>query len=114
MSRTIRGSGLAMLAIAAMGLLGACSIKVNEGDAERGAYSTPRTATDVCRREVHRSYGDRYRISFDLPELSTSGTLQTVYQPFTIVSRKDSFEGPQRRALRCTLADGILTQAVPG
>lgn len=114
MSRIVRSSAFSVLAIAGVGLLGACSINVNDGELERGSYSTPRTATDVCRREVHRTYGDRYRISFDLPELSTNGTVQTVHQPFTIVSRKDSFEGPQRRVLRCTLTDGILTQAVPG
>lgn len=104
---------IVLLALAGGGLLGGCSINVNDDGIEHGDYRAPRTATDICRREVDRSYGDRYRIAFDLPELSTSGNVQTVQQPFTIASRKDAFEGPLRKVLRCTVVDGALTQAVP-
>lgn len=114
MSRLVRASLLTALALAGGGLLGACSINVNDGEVDHGNYRTPRTATDICRREVDRSFGDRYRIAFDLPELTTNGGTQSVFQPFTMASRKDSFEPPQRRALRCTIVDGALTQAVPG
>lgn len=113
MSRLVRVSAFAFLALSAGGLLGACSINVNDGEYEHGKYHAPRTATDICRREVDRSFGDRYRIAFDLPDLSTNGNIQTVQQPFTMASRKDSFEAPQRRTLRCTITDGVLTQAVP-
>jgi len=109
-----RTSAFIILAVAAGGLLGACSINVQDRDYEHDdGYSRPRSATDLCRREVNRSFGDRYRIAFDLPELSTSGNTQTVIQPFNMVSRKDSFDGPQRRTLRCTVVDGVLTQSVP-
>ncbi len=113
MSRLVRASAFAFLALSAGGLLGTCSITVNEGEYDHGNYRAPRTATDICRREVDRSFGDRYRIAFDLAELSTSGNVQTVNQPFTMASRKDAFETPQRRTLRCTIVDGVLTQAVP-
>ena len=113
MSRFNHSFLLALLAVAAGGLLGACSINVNDDDYDHGTYRMPRTATDICRREVDRSFGDRYRIAFDLPELTTSGNVQTVNQPFTMASRKDAFEGPQRRTLRCTVVEGALTQAVP-
>lgn len=113
MSRLSRACALVLLAGSVGGLLGACSINVNDDNYEHGAYRMPRTATDLCRREVDRSFGDRYRIAFDLPELTTSGNVQTVQQPFTMASRKDAFEGPQRRTLRCTVVDGVLTQAVP-
>ncbi|WP_298325221.1 hypothetical protein [Asticcacaulis sp.] len=113
MSRLVRASAFIFLALAAGGVLGACSVNVNDGDYERGLSPVPRTATDICRREVDRSFGDRYRIAFDLPELVTNGNVQTVQQPFTMASRRDAFEGPQRRSLRCTLVDGVLTQAVP-
>lgn len=101
------------LALAGGGLLGGCSINVHDDGIEHGDYRAPRTATDICRREVDRSFSDRYRIAFDLPELITNGNVQTVQQPFTIASRKDAFETPQRRTLRCTVVDGALTQAVP-
>ncbi len=114
MARISRVSTLALLATAAVGLLGGCSVNVNDGEYDHGNYRVPRTATDICRREVERSFGDRYRIAFDLPELTTNGGTQSVFQPFTMASRKDSFEPPQRRALRCTIVDGVLTQAVPG
>lgn len=114
MAHISRVSAFVLLATVSAGLLGGCSINVNDGEYDHGNYRTPRTATDICRREVDRSYGDRYRIAFDLPELTTNGGTQMVFQPFTMASRKDSFEAPQRRALRCTIVDGVLTQAVPG
>jgi hypothetical protein len=95
-------------------LLAACSINVRDDDIDHDGYHRPRTATDLCRREVDRTYGSRYRIAFDLPELTTSGNIQTVVQPFTMASRKDAFEGPTSRSLRCSVADGVLTQATPG
>lgn len=91
----------------------ACSINVND-DQDHGRYAYPRTATDQCRREVERSYGDRYRIAYDLPDLVTTGSVQTVTQAFTLVLRKDNFDAPQRRSLRCTVDGGVLTQVVPG
>ncbi|MQP65118.1 hypothetical protein GE253_07125 [Niveispirillum sp. SYP-B3756] len=114
MARIVQISTVILLAAASTSFLAGCSINVNDGENEHGNFRNPRTATDICRREVDRSYGDRYRIAFDLPELTSNGGTQTVHQPFTMASRKDSFEAPQRRALRCTIVDGILTQAGPG
>lgn len=113
MSRLVRGGCLALV-LAGAGLLGACSINVNGDEYDRDGHYKPRTATDQCRREVDRSFGDRYKIAFDLPDLTTNANVQTVVQPFTIASRRDSFEAPQRRVLRCTVVDGALTMAVPG
>ncbi len=108
-----RGLLLGAVVITGAGLLSACSINVNDEAVEPGRYAYPRTATDQCRREVERTYGDRYRVAYDLPELSSSGSIQIVVQRFTLALRKDNFEPPQRRSLRCTVDGGALTQVVP-
>jgi hypothetical protein len=108
-----RGFLLGALAITGIGLLSACSINVNDDNADHGRYAYPRTATDQCRREVERTYGDRYRIAYDMPELTSNGSTQIVVQRFTLALRKDNFEPPQRRSLRCTVDGGVLTQVVP-
>jgi len=108
-----RGFVLGALAITGIGLLSACSINVNDDEGNRDHYAYPRTATDQCRREVERTYGDRYRIAYDLPDLSSSSSTQIVVQRFTLALRKDNFEPPQRRSLRCTVDGGVLTQVVP-
>ncbi|SNR97939.1 hypothetical protein SAMN05880556_101913 [Azospirillum sp. RU38E] len=108
-----RGLLLGAIVITGAGLLSACSINVNDDGVEPGRYAYPRTATDQCRREVERTYGDRYRVAYDLPELSSSGSTQIVVQRFTLALRKDNFEPPQRRSLRCTVDGGALTQVVP-
>lgn len=96
-------------ALAGLLLLGGCINIQGDGDHDGGPYR-PRTATDLCRREVEHSYESRYRIAYDLPELTTNGTTQTVRQPFTLAARKENFEGPERREIRCTVVDGALTQ----
>jgi hypothetical protein len=103
-----------MIMMTVVGLLSGCSINVNDAEFDHDNYPLPRTATDVCRREVERSYGNRYRIAFDLPELSTNGDTQTVQQPFTMASRKNDFEAPTRLTLHCTVVKGVLTRATPG
>lgn len=114
MGDVFKGAAGILTAGTLVGLLSGCSIKVNDGDYDGENYRVPRTATDICRREVDRSYGDRYHIAFDLPELTTNGDVQTVHQPFIMANRKNSFEAPARSALRCTLVKGVLTQATPG
>ena len=113
MSKIARMLILGVGMVAGAAALSACSINVND-DKEDGRYAHPRTATDQCRREVERTYGDRYRIAYDLPDLVTSGPVQTVTQSFTLALRKDNFDSPQRRTLRCTVDGGVLTQVVPG
>lgn len=113
MSLLTRGIGTALLLVGA-GFLGGCSINVNADEYDHDGHGKPRTATDQCRREIDRSFGDRYKIAFDLPDLTTNANVQTVVQPFTLASRRDSFEPPQQRVLRCTIVDSALTMAVPG
>lgn len=103
--------GLGM--VVGAGVLSACSINVND-DKDDGRYARPRTATDHCRREVERTYGDRYRIAYELPDLVTNGTVQTVTQGFTLVLRRENFDAPERRSIRCTVDSGVLIQVVPG
>lgn len=97
---------LCLLALGALAL-SACSINV-DGDTHGPGYNLPRTATDLCRREVDRTYDSRYRIAYELPELSTDGPTQTVRQAFTLALRKENFEAPERRALRCVVRGGEL------
>lgn len=100
------------LAAAAVGLLalGACSISVQDGD---GGYHSsdyrPKSATDLCRREVWRSYHEDYKIAYELPELTTAGTSQTVVQSFTLVPERGRAD-VERRTIRCTVTDGALTE----
>ena len=106
----------ATLLVGAPLLLGGCVAEINAGDDayHGGAYSRIRTATDMCRREVERSYEDRYRIAYDLPDLTSQGTTQTVVQPFTLEARRNAPDAPGRRTVRCTVVDGTLTQVGEG
>lgn len=110
-----RLSTLALLPLAglAMLLLGGCAIEVNDRDPGREAAYKPRTATDVCRREVERTYDDRFRIAYELPDLQTQGATQVVVQEFSLTPRKDYGTAIERRTVRCTVADGVLTAFTP-
>lgn len=90
--------------------LGACSIAVQDGDDwNHVGENRPRAATDICRREVRRSYDYDHGIDFDLPELSTSGTTQTIIQSFTVDAKRGRGV-PERRTIRCVVTDGVLTE----
>lgn len=112
----------------AMVVLSGCVASINandhDGDGPHGHY---RTATDLCRREVERTYEDAYRISYELPTLRTIppmsplpapggtapvpdaiGTQQVVQQPFTITPRRDGGLS-QHQTLTCTLNTGVVT-----
>ncbi len=106
---------LTMLPLAGLALLflGGCAIEVNDRDSGRDGYYKPRGATDLCRREVERTYDDRFRIAYELPELVTQGTSQLVTQEFSLTPRKDYGTGIERRAIRCTVTDGALTSVTP-
>lgn len=91
-------------------LAGACSIEVNgETDLDHNNGYYVRTPTDLCRREVNRSFADDYRIDFDLPELSTQGTVQTVVQRFTMTPRQGR-GATESRTIQCTVTDRTLTE----
>ncbi|MFM2041824.1 MAG: hypothetical protein RLY86_400 [Pseudomonadota bacterium] len=100
----VTAAALALLA------LGGCSISVQDGDGYHdGSVERPRSATDICRREVWRSFQEDHRITYDLPELTTTGTTQTVVQAFTLDPHRSS-QGSERRTIRCTISDGTLTE----
>lgn len=110
-----RGPLLTVLPLAGLALLflGGCSIEVNDREVGRDGYYKPRSATDLCRREVERTYDDRFRIAYELPELVTQGTSQIVTQEFSLTPRKDYGTGIERRSIRCTVTDGTLNSVTP-
>ncbi|ACJ01285.1 hypothetical protein [Rhodospirillum centenum] len=95
--------------LGALLFLTGCAIEVNgETDEWRDGAYRPRSATDICRREVYRSYDDDYRIAFELPEMRTEAAKQTVTQTFTLTPKRGR-DGQETRTIRCTVTDGALT-----
>lgn len=77
--------GAACLMALATGLSGCvASINANDHDDDGWRHSHPRTATDLCRREVERTYEDNYRIAFELPSLRSLAMVSPVPPPGTV------------------------------
>ncbi|WP_119677408.1 hypothetical protein [Indioceanicola profundi] len=103
-----RSAARVLTLTSAVGLLALSGcISVHDGGGDSSEYR-PRSATDLCRREVWRSYHEDYKINYDLPELSTSSNSQMVVQSFTLVPERGRAD-VERRTIRCTVTDGALT-----
>ncbi|MDE1149527.1 MAG: hypothetical protein PW843_23480 [Azospirillaceae bacterium] len=89
--------------------LSGCVASINSHDDDMHVSNMSRTATSICRREVDHVYDDYYRISFDMPVLSTEADgRQVVVQPFNLMPRKDIAGAAGHHVTRCVVRDGAL------